>query len=67
MNAPAIPITDKNEGLAFTFREVRGRSTVVIALAILLILPIRKKDNDQRRPDFVGRNTTWSASENASR
>lgn len=39
MNAPAIPTTENHNSDAFAFKEVRGRSTVVIALAILLILP----------------------------
>lgn len=39
MNAPAIPNTKSDDNSAFAFKEVRGRSIVVIALAILLILP----------------------------
>ncbi|HWB12290.1 MAG TPA: hypothetical protein VG826_23890 [Pirellulales bacterium] len=39
MNAAAIPITEKHPSPAFAFKKMRGRSMVVIAVAILLILP----------------------------
>src|SRR5690242_5702440 len=38
MNGPAVSITDKDERLAFAFNQMRGRSIVVIALAIPLVL-----------------------------